>query len=72
MTEDMAENGKESAGRLEELAAAVAGGKTIREAAAELGIAERSAYRTSSTEEFRSRVAELRSEIAGVAVGKLT
>ena len=68
---DVAETGKES-GRLEELAAAVASGSTIRAAAAELGIPERSAYRTSCTEEFRIRVAALRSEIASVAVGKLT
>lgn len=71
MIAGVAESGTES-GRFEELAAAVAGGSTIRAAAAEFGIPERSAYRTSGTEEFRSRVAELRSEIASVAVGKLT
>lgn len=68
---DVAESGKESA-RFEELAAAVASGSTIRSAAAEIGCSERSAYRLSGSSEFKSRVASLRSEIASVAVGKLT
>lgn len=58
-------------GRFEPLAAAVASGATIRAAAAELGIPERSAYRTSSTEEFRIRVAALRMEATFAAVGIL-
>ena len=59
-------------GRLEPLAAADASGSTIRAAAESIGISERSGYRISGTEEFRIRVAALRSEIASVAVGKLT
>jgi len=68
---DVAETGKES-GRLEELAALVAAGNTIRASAAELGLSERTAYRLSGSHEFRERVAALRSEVASAAVGRLT
>ena len=67
----MAKNGRES-GRFEKIASLVAGVSTIRSAAESLGISERAAYRTSGSAEFRNRVAEMRSEIAGVAVGKHT
>jgi len=66
-TEELADSG-----RIEPLAAAVASGSTIRAAAAEIGCSERSAYRLSGSSEFKSRVASLRSEIASIAVGKLT
>lgn len=71
MMMDVAETGKES-GRLEELAAAVACGNTIRASAAELGLSERTAYRLSGSHEFRERVAALRNEVASAAVGRLT
>ena len=57
---------------LELLAVSVAAGAKIRSAAESCGCSERQAYRISATLEFKSRISELRSEIAGVAVGKLT
>ena len=58
-------------GRLERLAAAVASGQTVRSAAESIGVPERSAYRTSGSEEFKKRVAELRTEATFAAVGVL-
>lgn len=54
------------------LAVEVAGGSTIREAAAAVGCSESVAYHLSSTPEFRQRVNEIRSEITAGAVGSLT
>lgn len=53
------------------LAVEVAGGSTIREAAAAVGCSESVAYHLSSSTEFRQRVNEIRSEIVGGAVGQL-
>jgi hypothetical protein len=58
--------------RIDALAAAVAGGSTVREAALALGMAERTAYRQSASDEFRQRVAALRSAMIETAVAKLT
>lgn len=71
MTEAVADDGKDS-GRFEDLAAEVAGGLTIRAAAAVLGIPERTAYRWSGESEFRQRVARLRSAALDATVGKIT
>lgn len=54
------------------LAVTVAGGSTVRAAAAVVGCSESQAYRLSSTSEFKQRVAELRTEAANEAVGQLT
>jgi hypothetical protein len=55
----------------EPLAVAVAGGLSIKAAAAELGIGERSAYRESCRPEFRRRVNEVRTELVTLAMGML-
>ncbi len=68
---DVAESGKESA-RFEELAVAIAGGATVRAAADELGIPERTAYRQSGSPEFKCRVSAIRSEMTNAAVGSLS
>ena len=72
MTNDSSENLAESGREFEPLAAAVASGLTVRGAAESLGFSERSAYRFSGSDEFKLRVAELRSEIASQAIGRLT
>lgn len=63
----MAEVGK----HFERLAVAVAGGQSVRAAALELEIAERSAYRESCKPEFRQRVSEIRTELVTQALGSL-
>ena len=69
--QDAAEIGRDS-GNLERLALAVASGATVRTAAADIGVSERVAYGISPTDEFKKRVAEIRTEVASVAVGRLT
>ena len=71
MRDDLAEVGRDS-GSFEELAAAVAGGATVRAAADELGIPERTAYRQSGSPEFKCRVSAIRSEMTNAAVGSLS
>ena len=56
---------------LELIAVAVAGGSTIRHAAAQAGCSESHAYHLSRTPDFRRRVAERRTEATTAAVGKL-
>lgn len=68
MTAETADNGK----FFELLAVQVAGGATVKAASESCGCSERQAYRLSSTPEFRSRVAEIRSEMTSSAVGILT
>lgn len=68
MTEETADNGK----FFELLAVQVAGGVTVKAASESCGCSERQGYRVSSTLEFRSRVAEIRSEMTTAAVGILT
>ena len=58
-------------GRLDPLAAAVAGGATVRAAADAIGLSERTAYRLSGSVEFKRRVSELRTEATFAAVGIL-
>jgi hypothetical protein len=55
----------------ESLALAVATGQTLRDAAGLAGVAERTATRRWAEPEFRRRVAELRGELVGRALGKL-
>ena len=61
-----------TSGKPEALALAIASGSTIKEAAVIANCSARSAYRLSSSPKFRSRVASIRSEITGQAVGRLT
>lgn len=53
------------------LAVQVAGGSSIKAAAAVVGCSSQTAYNLSASKEFRQRVAELRSEVTYRAVGKL-
>jgi hypothetical protein len=55
----------------EPLALALAAGRTLRDAAASVGVAERTATRRWADPEFRSRVAELRGEMVGQALGRM-
>jgi hypothetical protein len=57
---------------LEPLAAQVASGNSIKQAAEIVGCSLQSAYNLSHTEHFRFRVSEIRSEITQQAIGKLT
>lgn len=54
------------------LTTAVAGGHSIRSAAAQYGCSESHAYHSSRTELFKTRVAEIRTEATNQAVGKLS
>jgi len=56
----------------EPLAVAVASGHSIRAAADVAKCAQQTAYNLSSSQNFRQRVAELRSEMTTLAVGKLS
>ncbi len=54
------------------LSIAVAGGTSVRSACVEIGCSESHAYTLSSSPEFKSRVAALRTEITAEPVGRLT
>jgi len=49
----------------------LAGGQTVRDAARQAGIGERTATRRAADADFRRRVAELRGEMTARAVGRL-
>jgi hypothetical protein len=53
------------------LALALAGGASVRDAAAGIGIAERTAFRRLEDPAFRQRVGELRREMVTAAMGRL-
>jgi hypothetical protein len=55
----------------EALALALATGQTLRAAAGAVGVAERTATRRWADPAFRRRVAQLRGELVGLALGKL-
>jgi hypothetical protein len=55
----------------ETLVAELAAGKTVREASATAGVAERTAFRRLEDSAFKARVAELRSEMVRTAAGRL-
>lgn len=57
---------------LEPLAVQVAGGSSIKASCEFVGCSIQTAYNISATDEFRQRVAELRSEITSESVGLLT
>lgn len=64
----MSENSK----YLENLAAQVAAGLTIKAAAVVVGCSESHAYTLSGSGEFKRRVSDLRSQATSAAVGKLS
>jgi hypothetical protein len=55
----------------ENLAAELASGKTIRDAATAAGVSERTAHRRLEDPKFKARVRHLRSEILDTAAGRL-
>jgi hypothetical protein len=55
----------------EALALALAGGQTLRDAAAAVGIAERTAHRRWADADFRRRVTELRGDMVSRSLGKM-
>ncbi|QJW97265.1 hypothetical protein [Frigoriglobus tundricola] len=65
----MTHSGRRSAD--ESLAAELAAGKTIREAAITAGVSERTAFRRLEDAAFKARIAELRSEMVRTAAGRL-
>ena len=65
----MARRGRRDADEL--LAAELASGKTVRDAAAAVEIGERTAFRRLEDPEFRRRVTELRAGLVRDAAGKL-
>ncbi len=65
----MAENGREN--RDATLLGALAAGATVRQAAEQAGVSERTAHRRLSDDAFRRRVAELRGEMVARALGRM-
>ncbi len=65
----MAEIGREN--RDAALLGALAAGATVRQAAEQAGVSERTAHRRLSDDAFRRRVAELRGEMVARALGKM-
>jgi len=65
----MAENGRRKGDAA--LLLALAAGQTVRDAAAAAGIGERTATRRLADTAFRRRVAELRGEMVGRALGRM-
>jgi hypothetical protein len=65
----MAEIGRRK--RDDALLLALASGQTVRDAARSAGIGERTAGRRTADPDFRRRVAELRAELIGRALGKM-
>jgi hypothetical protein len=65
----MAGSGRRNAD--EALALALASGQTVRDAAAAAGVAERTATRRWADAAFRRRVAELRGDMVGRALGRM-
>jgi hypothetical protein len=63
--------GSGRAGANERLAAELAAGKTVRDAAASAGVAERTAFRRLEDTAFKAHVSELRSEMVRTAAGRL-
>ena len=53
------------------LAARLAAGLTVRDAAAELGVSEKTAHRRLADPAFRQRITELRREMTARAIGQL-
>ena len=69
---DIPEDQAYSGEKWQSLAMRVASGKSIKAAADELGIPDRTAYRYASLPEFRQTVGQLRSAALDASVGALT
>lgn len=67
----MAENGRRKQGD-DALAVALAAGKSLRDAAAAAGMAERTATRRWADTAFRRRVAALRADMMALALGQVS
>ena len=67
--QSVAHRGRQSAD--DRLAAELACGKTVRDAATATGVAERTAHRRQSEPEFRAKVADLRAGMVSAAAGRL-
>jgi transposase-like protein len=65
------ENGRGLTPRQEAAALALAGGRQVKAAAEAVGIGERTLHRWRESAAFRAREQQLRSELFGVAVGRL-
>jgi hypothetical protein len=65
----MADNGRQKGDLL--LATAIAAGASVRDAAKQLGLGERTAYRRSTEPDFRALVTSIRAEMVSRATGKL-
>jgi hypothetical protein len=61
-----------NSGKFESLALLLASGSSIKNAAVQLGIGSRTAYRIASSDKMKTRVASIRTEIASSTVGELT
>lgn len=68
--QEMADNGRSH--KSDTLAAELAAGRTVRDAATAAGVSERTAYRRLSEHPFAARVAELRAAMVGEALGRLS
>jgi len=66
----MAGSGRKNAD--EALAAALAGGRTVSEAATAAGVSPRTAYRRLQDAAFQARVRAIRDEMVGAAAGRLS
>ena len=67
--QEVADNGSPSGD--DALAAAIAAGTSVKDAARAAGVSERTAYRRQRDPEFRRRVAEIRSSFMSDAAGRL-
>ena len=67
--QEMADNGSS---RSDVLAAELAAGRTVREAAAAADVSERTAYRRLADPAFEARVRDLRAAMVGEALGRLS
>jgi len=65
----VAHRGRQNADDL--LAAELAAGKTVRDAATAAGVAERTAHRRRTDADFKARVGALRADMVGAACGRL-
>lgn len=65
----MSGRGRENADEM--LMAALAAGKTVRDAAAEAGVSDRTVFRRLEQVDFRQRVADMRARMVEAAAGRL-
>jgi hypothetical protein len=61
-----------ASGKFENLALLLASGTSVKNAAVQLGIGSRTAYRIAASDKMKTRVASIRTEVASGTVGTLT